>query len=297
MTGLTHWVRSGQSDDRLLPRHKGETLAIGILTAVLCFVAVIACALGLAGGRLAEAWGGPLAETATLQIVADAPVMETEARAALDLLRQTPGVRGVRMVELEEQRALLEPWIGPAAGVEDLPLPLMIEVRTDPLRLDVAALRDRLLAVAPHASFDDHGVLRSELVFSARALQVFGFGTLAVLAIAQIAAFVLQARASVFRSGETLRTLRLVGARDGYISRRFARRSLDPAIRAAATGGIAALALLNILPAAQEQGFYLVAVAPAGWTWLLLLLVPLSAIALSWIATILTSRRMLRRWT
>ena len=66
--------------DRLVPRRAGEQTPLAAVTAILTFLAALALALGLAGGRLVENWGGKLAGTATLQIVAEGAVVEQEAR-------------------------------------------------------------------------------------------------------------------------------------------------------------------------------------------------------------------------
>ena len=106
------------------------TASVGFLAAVLAFLAVLALALLLAAGRLSASWQGELAGTATLQIFGPEAQIEEQARAALEVLRTTPGVRSVRMVDLAEQERLLEPWLGPDVPVESLPLPLMVDVET-----------------------------------------------------------------------------------------------------------------------------------------------------------------------
>lgn len=283
--------------DRLVPRRAGEQAPLAAVTAILAFLAALALALGLAGGRLVENWGGKLAGTATLQIVAEGAVVEQEARAALETLRATPGVRSVRIVELDEQRALLEPWLGTEADIESLPLPLLIDVGIDPGRLNVGALNLALAKSAPHAVFDDHGSLRSGLVSAAGGVRIFAFGTLGILAVAFAAVYVLAARAAALANAPIIRTLRLVGARDSFVAAIFARRLGWLALAAGAVGTAAGLALLALLPRESTQGFYLVAIGPEGRGWLLPLLVPVAATLLGWAATRATLARLLRRWT
>ena len=103
----------------LLQPGRPVTASVGFLAAVLSFLAVLALALLLAAGRLSASWQGELAGTATLQIFGPEAQIEEQARAALEVLRTTPGVRSVRMVDLAEQERLLEPWLGPdVAGGE-----------------------------------------------------------------------------------------------------------------------------------------------------------------------------------
>ena len=118
------WLLGDPSRSASCRRPAGRRWRSGFLAAVLAFFAVLALALALAAGRLAATWDGETGETATLQVFAGDEVIEEQARAALDVLRQTPGVRSVRMVDLAEQEKLLEPWLGPEVPMESLPLPL-----------------------------------------------------------------------------------------------------------------------------------------------------------------------------
>ena len=272
-------------------------MALGFLAAVLAFFAVLAVALALAAGRLAATWGGETGDTATLQVFAGANEMEEQARAALDVLRQTPGVRSVRMVDLAEQEMLLEPWLGPEIPMESLPLPLLIEVATDPGGLDVAALDERLGVAAPGAVYDDHAGWRWPLVATAQRLGRFALASLALCALALVAVLVLAAQRALATNAQSIRTLRLVGAEDGFIAQGFARRLTLRAGLGALAGSAVGMALLTLLPRASESGFFLVGIGLAGWQWLMPLLVPLAAVAIAWAAAWATTRRGLRRWT
>ena len=167
--------------DCMVPRATQPLSTVAILTALIAFGAVLALALAVAATRLADGWKAELADAATLQIFAPEEEIESQARAALDVLRATPGVQSVRMVDLSEQERLLEPWLGPDIPVESLPLPLLIEVEADRAALDQAALLVRLQAEAPGAVFDDHAAWREPLVATAGrlrtgALAALGFG-------------------------------------------------------------------------------------------------------------------------
>ena len=225
-------------------------------------------------------------------------MIEEQARAALDVLRQTPGVRSVRMVDLAEQEKLLEPWLGPEIPMESLPLPLLIEVATDREALDAAALRARLAEAAPGAVYDDHAAWRLPLVATAERLGRFGLASLGLLALALGAGMVLAAQAAVAANGAAIRTLRLVGAEDGFIARGFARRL---ALRAAAgalagtaagmrpRGAAAAGERAGVLPG-RDRARRLAVAGAARWC-------RSAAVAIAWGAASAATRRGLRRWS
>jgi cell division transport system permease protein len=281
----------------LLPPGRLATVPVGCLAALLAFLAVLALALMLAAGRLAATWQGELADAATLQIFAPEAQIEEQARAALDVLRTTPGVRSVRMVDLAEQERLLEPWLGPDVPVESLPLPVMVEVEADRAELDAASLALRLQAEAPGAIYDDHAAWRQPLIATAGRVRLFAAACLGLAALALGLVVGVAASGELARSGGTVGTLRLVGARDRLIRKALTRRPVLGALAGAVAGTAAGAALVATLPRGSEQGFFLAGIGLAGWQWLLPLLVPAAAGAVAWAAAALVARRGLRRWS
>lgn len=290
-------VRLGGGAARLLPQDGRAGFAIGFVAGCFAFFAVMLLALGLAAGRLAADWSSEAAGVATLHVVAAGDAVEAQARAALEVLRTTPGVRAVRIVEIEEQRALLAPWFGSDLALDALPLPLLIEVATDPAGLDRAALALRLAAEAPGAVYDDHASWRGPLIATAERLRIFAFAGLGLLALALAAVLGLAAAAAVAANAQAVETLRLIGARDGFITAAFTRRVTRDAAAGAAIGALLGLGLIATLPAAGEAGFFLVGIGPSGWGWLAPALVPPACAAIAWAAARLAAGGGLRRWS
>ncbi len=279
----------------IAPRGDGRT--VGVLAATLTFFATLALALGLAATRLATDWSGARADVATLHVLAPEDAVEAQARAALEVLRTTPGVKAVRLIEVDEQRDLLAPWFGRDLALDSLPLPLLIEVVAEQEAIDRPALDDRLAAEAAGAIYDDHAAWRAPLVASAERLALFAFASVGAMALALAAVLALAASAAVTANGAAVQTLRLVGARDGFIAASLTRR----AIRGAALGAVAGTALgfllVATLPPGDEAGFFLVGIGFAGWGWLAPLAVPPAAVAVALAATRLAARRQIRRWS
>lgn len=297
MRPLRRFLTGDPGADRVVPRGAKAAVSVGFLAAVMAFFAVLALALALAAGRLAASWSDEIARDATLQVFAPQDQVEAQARAALNVLRTTPGILSVRVVTLDEQKALLEPWLGPGFAVETLPLPLMIAVTTDQAALNKESLALRLSAEAPGAVFDDHAAWRLPLVTTAERLRLFALGCLALTALALAAVTGLAAQAAVAANGRVIQTLRLIGARDSYIAHAFTRRFTLRAFAGALVGGLAGLALIAALPTASEQGFFLVGIGLRGWHWALPALVPLLAALVAWAVTRFATRASLRRWS
>jgi cell division transport system permease protein len=291
------YLRGAGGPDRMVPRATQPLGLVTVLAALIAFGAVLALALAVAATRLADGWQAELANAATLQIFAPEDEIESQARAALEVLRGTPGVQSVRMVDLSEQERLLEPWLGPDIPVESLPLPLLIEVEADRDTLDQAALLVRLQAEAPGAVYDDHAAWREPLVATAERLRTSALAALVVAAATLAAVLALAARAAVAANGRVVEMLRLVGARDGFIARAFTRRVTLRAAAGAAVGTALALGVLLMLPAASGQSFFPVGIRLDGWHWALPLLVPPVSALIAWVASRAMTWRRLREWS
>jgi cell division transport system permease protein len=284
--------------ERLLPPARGIGLALGLVVGVLAFAAMVALLLVLAGGRLAGGALGPDAASATLSLLAEEAEVEAQARAALEVLRETEGIRGVRVIEVDEQRDLLAPWLGTEVPVEGVTLPLMIDVTVEHDRLDVAALRARLAAAAPAAVFDDHGAWRAPVAAWGGTLQQGAAAALVPIALALAAAAALATQAAMGASRDAVAALAMIGARDRLLVGTHVRRAGRVAAVAGALGTLAAVGAAGFgFPAAGEGAG---AVLPldtrlVGAQWLLPPGTVLAVVAVAMLAARWTARRFVRR--
>lgn len=260
----------------------------------MAFLAVFALALSLAAGRLADRWGDALARSSTIRISAPEGQLAAQTSAALRVLETTPGVATARALDDAEQRALLAPWFGPDLPVETLPIPQLIEVIETDVGFDSDGLRLRLAAEVPGAVFDDHTRWRRPLVRAAERLRMLGLVSLLIIGGATAAMITLAANAALAANTQVIGVLRLVGARDSFITRAFVRRFTLRALLGAAAGAtLAGLAIL-LLPAAQEEGGFLTGLGFRGWHWLWPLTVPPLAAVVAFWATRAAARKTLR---
>lgn len=259
-------------------------------SAAMAFLAVLALALGLAAGRLADDWGAGLDGTATLRLPAAPGQLAAVTARAETLLAESPGILRSRTLSPSEQRALLEPWFGPDLPVEALPLPGMIELGTGP-GFDPQALRDRLTAEIPDAVLDDHTRWRQPLVRAAGGLRVVALAGAVLIAVAMAAMVTLAAGFSLAANAQVLRVLRLIGAPDSFVARAFTRRFALRALIGAAGGTALGMAALAAIPrgAGLFQG-----IGPQGLDWLAMLAIPPAAALIAWIATRRAALRVLK---
>ena len=280
--------------DRVVPP-TGFTARLTVFTAgAMAFLAVFALALALASGRLAQRWSAELARTATVRISAPEGQMDAQVRAALRVLRTTPGIRSARPLTDAEQRKLLEPWFGPDLPLDALPIPRLIEVVEDSPGPDAEGLRLRLQAEAPGAVFDDHTRWRRPLVEAAERLRLMALLAIGLIVAATAAMVTLAASAALAANATVISVLRLVGATDSWIARAFVRRFTLRALFGALGGTVLGMGAVALLPASDAGGAFLTGLGFAGADWLWPLAIPPLTAVVGWLATRLAALRTLR---
>lgn len=280
--------------DRVVPPSGAAAWLTLLTAAAMAFLAVFALALSIATGRLAERWTAALANGATVRISAPADQVAAQTALVLAILAATPGVESARALEPTETQALLAPWFGPDLPVDSLPIPQLIELRETPDGFDAEGLRLRLAAEVPGAALDDHQRWRRPLVAAALHLRMFGYLALGLIAGATAAMVTLAAMAALSANGPVIRTLRLIGARDGYIARAFVRRFTLRTLVGALAGTVAGMIAIALMPAAAEEGGFLTGLGFEGTEWLWPLAIPPLSAIVAFAATRAAAFRTLR---
>jgi cell division transport system permease protein len=215
-------------------------------------VALMVYVAGLSGAGLIvtndvlRASGQALATTLTLQVPAETSSARLDT--VLALLRQTPGISSVHLLEPAETARLLEPWLGPAVPIDELPAPRLIDLRIDPGGgPDLAALRAQLATVVPEARLDDQPPWPKGMRGAAHRIEgILAAGVVAaLLLVAAFAAFAVRAAFSADRS--TAELLHALGAADPQIARPFAIRALRLGLLGGVIGAIAVLLTIAVV--------------------------------------------------
>ncbi len=256
---------SRRSAGRIAPQ-AGVPSLVAFVSAAMCFLAVCAIEAGEGAARIAGAWSDGLTGAATVRI--PAPEGRAAALPAADAARAAvlalPGVAGARLIGEAEAAALLAPWLGPEAAA-GLPAPILIDVALTDAPPTAAEAAQRLAAAAPGATWDDHGAWRAPLEASARAFRGLALWSVALMLGALVAMVVAAARASLSGAAATVRTLRLLGARDGFIAASFDRPLALRALLGGLVGAPAGWAALAAVPALGLPAALGAAAAARAW--------------------------------
>lgn len=290
---LVSFLSGDKTANRVVPP-SGFTATLTVISAAaMSFLAVFAIALALASGELATRWEAELQGTATVRIAAPENQSDQQALAVLAALKQTPGIASARRLDDVEQQALLAPWFGEGVPLDKLRLPVLIEVTEVGDGPDETGLKQRLAAEAPGAVYDSHGRWRAPLIDAATRLRQLGLTALLLIAGVTAVTVALAASAALSANGQIIDVLRLVGAKDRWITQAFVRRFTLRTFLGALAGAIIAMIVVALIPGGVETGV-LSGLGFDGLEWLWPLVVPPMAAALAFGATWVAAARRLR---
>ena len=244
MDFLKHWAAS----EIPFARDDAHRVLPAMIACLIGFCALLlAVSVSLSGGVSEQARD----ITGTLQVEVPKPVAakkETLDRVVATL-RDTAGVRDVHVIAREEMESLLKPWLGDGFALADLPVPTMIDVKTDvrdgETVVDLKALRTRLTAVERSITLDDRGPWVAQMASATHLLQAVIVLVAALLLACVIGMIVLVARTNLKLHFKAVSLLHMFGATDEYILRQFQASNALLAARGALVGTVFAALLFG----------------------------------------------------
>jgi cell division transport system permease protein len=280
----------------LLPPRDARDGSLVFVVAVLCFLACLTALAALAANRAAEGWSRQLTGSAT--VVVRARPGETPDSAAARAAEALSGVRGVleaRALGKDKAEALLEPWIGKDALIEDLPTPRLVTLDLDPKApASASALGQALKAAGLDAVVDDHSLWIADIERGAGLARWAALGVFAVIAAAATSVIAFATRAGLAARADVIEVLHLSGAEAGFIAGLFQRRFAVMAAIAGLLGGSAA-AIIGAGMRMLGGGAGLGPILPLAWTDLLAPLpCPLIAALIAGLTARFAALRLLR---
>ena len=203
-------------------------------------------------------------------------------------------IEAARVISYEEQQKLLEPWFGPAAPLQRLSLPTLIDITEAASGYNVENLRLRLAADVPGAILDDHARWRRPLVQAANTLWAIGLFCALLILSASGAMITLAARASMSANSQVIAVLRMIGAHDSYVAAAFVQRFTFRTLIGSLIGcALAALLLITFTVPTQEAAI-LTRLGLEGRDWLRLIVIPVLFTVLALLATYAAAHRVLK---
>jgi cell division transport system permease protein len=223
----------------IVPRASIAGRALVAVVAIMTFLASITTGAVLLVSASAAEWQSEVASEITVQVRPSAGRdLDRDTAAVAEAMRSQPGILEIRPFTKAESAKLLEPWLGSGLSFDDLPVPRVIVARVQPgAALDLAALRTRVMQVAPIASVDDHRAWIERMRSMSGATVFAGIGILALVIVATIISVSFATRGAMAANRPIVEVLHFVGAGDRYIANRFQRHFLRLGLEGGVIGG------------------------------------------------------------
>ncbi len=270
------------------------------IIAIMCFLASLALGAMLAVNDAAAKWSNNLSGALTIQLKASPKMDEaTQIATTREILAKTEAVASVRVLSKAASAKLLEPWLGNQGVLNELPLPVLVEVTLDGRHDnkgkgadDFSALRQKLETSVPGSVLDDHRRWNDQLDRVSSALRWLAFCILTLIVGATSMIIIFATRSGLAANEHIVEVLHLVGARDALIAREFQNHFLWIAVWAGLMGIGGAGITFVLLGQASRSSWagdmfaFLPTLAFEPSFYVFLLLIPLGTVAL----TVITAR-------
>ena len=264
---------------------------------IMVFLSVLVLATALVLGNAIDRWR----LSYSVQMTVEVPPSGTgngAVQRVINVLSSTPGVIEARPLGEDKISELLAPWIGSDLDINQLPLPVLIDVRlSQPGAVDAEALQSVLEQDVPGIRVDDGRRWLDPVRSTAKALQMIAAMILVFIAAGTIATVVFMTRTGLAVHRDTIAILHQVGARDHYIARQFQGQALRLALYGGVPGLVFAVLCLILIGrlAGQLDAPLLPELTLGGHGWIALIAVPVLAAAIAMVTARLTVLATLAR--
>ena len=219
---------------------------------LMVFISTFICGGGMLLYNSLTGWQRGVSESLTVQINTydedgrdRGELVLQDVEKALSILRTTPGVIGASVLSDAQMNDLMAPWVGADVAITALPVPKLIDVAIDadnPPFLE--QLKADLNAHVPSATMDSHRIWLAELVkISNHILKLILF-VLILLAATTGFTVAYTTRSTLKIHEAVIKLVHMMGAKDLYITNRYALLNSKYAFMGSIIGTLTALPLL-----------------------------------------------------
>lgn len=257
----------------------------GMFVQVIVAISVFLFTLTLAGvlsiNSMISNWNESIMGSLTVQIMPvnssdkNKSLEETLAHQekAVEVLKSIPEVEKVTPLDTRQLEKLIKPWLGDGVGIDNLPLPRLIDVRIKQgAELDYLSLAEKLAAASPYASLDNHKLWLNKLIKFAAGLKMLALIVLVLVVVVTSGAIFYTTQTSLGLHKYIIEILHLMGAKDTYVAQQYSKRNAYLGFIGGLTGLVFAIPAIFIISslAAQIEGGIIneVSLSLKDWFWI-----------------------------
>jgi cell division transport system permease protein len=238
----------------IVPKRSIAGRALVAVVAIMTFLASLTTGAVMLVRTSATEWQSEVSREVTIQV---RPVqgrdVEADVSRAADIARAYPGIADVRPYSKDESARLLEPWLGGALSLDDLPVPRMIVVTLQDGGIDLAPLRKALTERVTSASLDDHRGWIERMRTMAQTTVAAGIGVLLLMVAATVLSVIFATRGAMATNRPIVEVLHFIGAKSGFIAQQFQRHFLVLGLEGGLIGGGLAMLVFGVASIAANM--------------------------------------------
>ncbi len=205
---------------------------VSVLTAIYMYLFVIMLAIFMAINAMANNWEKDIAGSITVQVTPiendnkhiDDVKTKEQLNKVLQFMERISGVESVQVLDDQVVEKLMSPWIGNKVDLSTLPIPRLLDVKLKPnAELNYDEITRGLRLLTANASIDNHRLWLNRLIKFATSLKTVALAIL--LMVVAICAFSVyySARTSLNINMNSIEILHIIGAKDDYIAKLYAK--------------------------------------------------------------------------
>lgn len=290
--------------DEIPLKGDGSNLFLEVMIAVAVFMFAISLAGALSINSMVSNWSNSILSALTVQIMPVNNVNTQKAieetlihqNKAIELLKTIDGIEEVTPLSDEQLQKLLKPWLGDEIDIKNLPIPRLIDVRIKKnANIDYIDLSEKLSEVSPRATLDSHKLWLAKLINFAGGLQNLAIMTLVLVLLITSGAVIYTTKSSLGVHKQIINILHIMGAKDAYIAKQFAKRFGFLAVRGGIVGVLIAIptifAIANM--ASNIEGGIISDASLSTLSWIAIISLPIFATLISMTTAYLTVKKTL----
>ncbi len=290
-----------------IPTEDDDTAAfVSVLTSIYMYLFVVVLAIFMAINSMAGNWEKDITGSITVQITPieddnkhiDTTKTQEQQNKVLQFMEKISGVESVRILDEQTVQKLMAPWIGNKVDLSTLPIPQLLDVRLKPnAELNYDEITRGLKLLTANASIDNHRLWLNRLIKFATSLKTVALAIL--LMVVAICAFSIyySARTSLNININSIEILHIVGAKDEYIAKQYAKKYAKIGFFAGIIGLMAAVPCIILVGKyGISTGSGLLSGAQlSNAAWTLIMLTPLFSLLYSMITSYFTVLKSLEK--
>ena len=221
-----------------------------VLTSIYMYLFIVVLAIVMAINAMADNWKKDIMGSVTVQIIPvedenkhiDTEKTQEQQNKVLQYVENLSAVASVKALDAQTVEKLMTPWLGNKVNISSLPIPVLLDVKLKPnSELNYDEVTRGLRQVSENASIDNHRLWLNRLLKFASSLKNIAMTVLFM--VIGICAFSIyySTRTSLGININTIEILHIIGAKDNYIARQYAKNFVKIGFFAGIIGLMAAI--------------------------------------------------------